>query len=118
MKKRLIYGSVFLLLLALEICIGAFVRDDFVRPYVGDVLVTVLLCALFRVAVPEKCPWLPLGVFLFAAGVELIQLIPKPALEGTLLGIAIGSTFDPKDLLCYGIGCALFFLGERIVQWK
>ena len=118
MKKRLIYGSVFLLLLALEICIGAFVRDDFVRPYVGDVLVTVLLCALFRVAAPEKCPWLPLGVFLFAAGVELIQLIPKPALEGTLLGIAIGSTFDPKDLLCYGIGCALFFLGERIVQWK
>ena len=118
MKKRLIYGSVFLLLLALEICIGAFVRDDFVRPYVGDVLVTVLLCALFRVAAPEKCPWLPLGVFLFAAGVELIQLIPKPALEGTLLGIAIGSTFDPKDLLCYGIGCALFFLGERIVQWQ
>ena len=118
MKKRLIYGSVFLLLLALEICIGAFVRDDFVRPYVGDVLVTVLLCALFRVAAPEKCPWLPLGVFLFAAGVELIQLIPKPALEGTLLGIAIGSTFDPKDLLCYGIGCALFFLGERLVQRK
>ena len=118
MKKRLIYGSVFLLLLALEICIGAFVRDDFVRPYVGDVLVTVLLCAMVRAVVPEKYPWLPLGVFLFAAGVELIQLIPKPALDGTLLGIAIGSTFDPKDLLCYGIGCALFFLGERIVQWK
>ena len=42
MKKRLWYLGVFGLILAIEVCIALFVHDDFIRPYVGDVLVTVL----------------------------------------------------------------------------
>ena len=44
MKKRLPYLLAFILLLLLEIIIAVFVHDRFIRPYVGDVLVTVLLC--------------------------------------------------------------------------
>jgi hypothetical protein len=40
---RKTYFWIFLGLLLLEIGIALFVHDDFIRPYVGDVLVTVLL---------------------------------------------------------------------------
>ena len=35
-------------LLGVEICIALFVHDNFIRPYLGDVLVTELLCCLCR----------------------------------------------------------------------
>lgn len=108
MKKRTAYGIAFLLLLAVEILIGAFVRDDLIRPYVGDILVTVLLCCLGRILFPDRFRFLPAAVFAFAVVIECAQLIHIPALEGTIWGIILGSTFDWADLLCYGIGCLLF----------
>lgn len=47
MKKRLWYLTAFVILLMVEICIALFVHDRFIRPYVGDVLVTVLLYEVF-----------------------------------------------------------------------
>ena len=116
MKKRTIYLLGVILLLAVEVFIGAFVRDDFVRPYVGDVLVTALLCCLARVFCPEGIYWLPAGVFAFAAAVECVQLIHFPALDGTVLGIILGSTFDWMDLGCYAAGCLLFATIEGVVK--
>ena len=116
MKKRMTYLLSFLLLLAVEVLIGVFVRDDFVRPYVGDILVTVLLCCLVRAIRPEGLRWLPFGVFIFAVAVECVQLVKIPELEGTLLGIIVGSTFDWKDICCYAIGCLIFAVGEGFVR--
>jgi hypothetical protein len=55
-----------LVLLAAECLIGAFVRDAFIRPYVGDMLITVLLCCLMRVLLPNGSRLLPVWVFLFS----------------------------------------------------
>lgn len=46
MRRRGPYLLAFLLLLAAETAIGLFVRDRFVRPYLGDVLAAALLCCL------------------------------------------------------------------------
>lgn len=116
MKKRIPYIISFFVLLTVEIIIGVFVRDEFIRPYVGDILVTVLLCCLCRCAKPEGVPWLPVWVLLFSALVECAQLIKIPALDGTLLGIILGSTFDVADLVCYAIGCALFAGTETCIK--
>lgn len=119
MRKRGIYLRWFLGLLTVECLIGAFVRDAFIRPYVGDLLVTVLLCCLVRVFFPEGSRLLPVWVFAFAAAVECSQLLNLPkllGLEGTALAIALGATFDWKDLLCYLAGCGLFCLTEA--AWK
>lgn len=108
-QKRLAYLLAFALLLVVEVCIALFVHDAFVRPYVGDVLVTVLLCCLCRVIRPRFAPALP--VFLLAAAVEGLQwlgLTEIMGLQETILGIIMGSTFDWKDILCYGLGCLLF----------
>lgn len=118
-NRRAIYLILFLALLAVEICIALFVRDSFVRPYVGDVLVTVLLCCLCRAVFPGFAPAVP--VFLFAAAVEGLQwlgLAERLGLQGTALGIILGSTFDWKDILCYGAGCLLFAGAEWLQKRK
>ena len=50
-------------LLATEVLIALFVHDDFVRPYLGDVLVVPMIFFLLRVAFPERIKLLPLYIF-------------------------------------------------------
>lgn len=119
MKKRIPYIIAAALLLAVEIIIGVFVRDSFIRPYVGDVLVTTLLCCMARCVFPNKPKLLALWIFIFSAGVELLQLADLDeilGLEGTIAGIILGSTFDIKDIFCYLCGCIIFFLAEKILS--
>ena len=114
LKIRLPYIVATVVLLTVEVLIGAFVHDDFVRPFVGDALVTALLCATGRIVLP-RWRWLPLAVLVFSFAVELVQLFQLDrvlGVEGTAIGTAIGSTFDIADLICYAVGCLLFFACE------
>ena len=119
MKKRLGYAIAFLVLLITEILIALFVRDDFIRPYGGDILVTVLICAAVRIAFPTGIRFLPLWVFLFAAAVEIGQYFDFVTLLGlgdiAFFRILLGSTFSVADLICYAAGCLLFWIGEKAI---
>ena len=123
-KRRILYAIIFITLPCVELVIGLFVHDDFVRPYIGDVLVTVLLCCLCRIAVPKGVPALPAYVFLFAALVEAAQYIDVVKLLGwednAILSTLIGRTFSWADILCYGVGCVAFWAAEKrvIFRWK
>ena len=114
---RVWYLTAFLAVLVAEVLIGLYVRDAFIRPYGGDILVTVLLCCLGRVFFPDRIKLLPLWVFLFAAAVEIGQYFDLVTLLGVhhipFLRIALGTTFSVPDLVCYGVGCMLFFLCEK-----
>ncbi len=122
MKKRtnlkIIYAGVFFALFVTEVLIALFVHDSFVRPYIGDVLVVAVIYFLARCIEPERCRLLPLWIFVFAAGVEALQGINIVGLLGLescdIIRIAIGSTFDLKDIICYAVGCALLELYELI----
>jgi predicted membrane channel-forming protein YqfA (hemolysin III family) len=120
MKKRLIYLIVTILILIIEVMIALFVHDKFVRPYIGDVLVTILICSFLRIFIPKGVKLLPLYVFIFAAGVEVLQYFRIVELLGLsdnrFFSILIGSVFDVKDVVCYGIGCVIFFFGEKIIK--
>lgn len=117
-SKRSIYLLAFCGLLATEIVIALFVNDAFVRPYVGDMLVTLLLCCLCRVIIPDKVRLLPVYVFIFAAGVEIGQYFDLVALLGLednrILSIALGRTFSWLDLGCYAVGCAAAYFLDRL----
>ena len=119
MKKRIGYLIAFIVLLITEILIALFVRDDFIRPYGGDILVTVLICAAVRIVFPTGVRLLPVWVFLFAAGVEIGQYFDFVTLLGlgniAFFRILLGSTFSVADLLCYAAGCSLCWLGVRII---
>ena len=118
MRKRLPYLIGFALILGIEIYIGAFVNDNFIRPYVGDILVTILLCCLGRCIFPEKPLWVPVAVLFFSAAVEYAQLIDIPELDGTVLGIILGSTFDVWDMACYALGCIVFTVAESFIKMR
>lgn len=116
MKKRLVYLLIFILLLAVEIFIALFVHDRFVRPYIGDLLVVIVLYFLIRIFLPEGCRWLPVIIFLFATGVEILQyfrLVERLGLsDSRLMRVILGSVYDFRDILCYGAGCMLLQIGQ------
>lgn len=120
MRKRSIYAAAFLLLLLIEICIALFVNDRFIRPYVGDILVTILICCFCRIFTPDRPAWLPAAVFLFAAAVEVGQYFDIVSLVGLghirFFRILIGTSFSVIDLICYLAGCILFYFSERVYR--
>ncbi|MBQ1183733.1 MAG: DUF2809 domain-containing protein, partial [Clostridia bacterium] len=67
------------------------------------------------------CRFIPIVVFLFSAVVELCQLIELDrilGIEGSVLGIVVGSTFDVADIVCYAVGCIVFFTVQYFIKNK
>lgn len=116
-KQRLIWAAAFLVLLGTEVCIALFVRDAFVRPYLGDVLAVIAVYCGGRIFFPKRFAWLSAAVMILALCVELVQLTELSSLfgEGSFIAVLIGSTFDPHDLLCYGIGGAACLLCDLLI---
>jgi len=119
-KLRLTYAAIFCVLLLTEILIALFVHDYFIRPYFGDVLVTILLCCLCRILIPQGVAALPMYVFIFATLVEVsqyFQLVKLLGLENNrLLSTIMGTTYSTMDLVCYGAGCLLFWGAEAAIK--
>ena len=114
-KKRIIYAVAFLILLIIEILIGVSVQDSFVRPYLGDVLVVILLYCLIRIIIPKRCRLLPLYLFMFAAGVEFFQglnIADRLGIQSRILRTIIGTVCDIQDIYCYAAGCILIGVYE------
>lgn len=118
MKKRLTYIILTLLLLAIEVLIALFVHDRFIRPYVGDVLVMMVLYTFVRIFVPERIKPLPAYLFGFAVLVEIAQyfrIVERLGLENNrFFSVLIGSVFDMKDIVCYAVGTILIVIGQRV----
>ena len=110
-QKRLGYLVAAIGIFLIELFIALFVRDKFIRPYVGDMLVGVLLYTCIRIVLPEKPRLLPLYVFMLSTCVEILQgmnIVERLGLqENRFFSVLIGTTFDVKDILCYGVGCVL-----------
>lgn len=119
-KLRIIYAIILVILFITEVLIALFVHDDFIRPYVGDVLVTILICCFCRIIIPKGVPALPIYVFVFATLVEIAQyfdIVKLLGLENNLLvSTVMGRTFSFVDLVCYGVGCLFFIVIEKTVK--
>jgi hypothetical protein len=94
------------------------VHDDFIRPYIGDVLIVCVIYCAIRAIFPNKIKMLPIWVFLFAVLVEFMQYIGIVNIlglnENAFFRVLMGSVFDWKDVICYGIGCILLAVHESI----
>ena len=121
-KLRIVYAFITVLLLAVEVMIALFVHDRFIRPYFGDMLVVVVIYTFVRIFIPEKYRLLPLFVFIFSAGVEVLQyfeIVQRLGLGGNIfLRTLLGSTFDPKDIACYAVGCVVLGIYEILSYIK
>ncbi len=117
-KFNLKYFLLFIMFLIIEIIIAIFIHDAVVRPYVGDILVVVLMYCLCRSFFNINSKWFPVYIFGFATIVEIMQMINIVSLlnlEGnTIARIIIGTTFDFKDIGCYFMGALLLIGWEAI----
>lgn len=114
------YALVACLLLAIELVIGLYVHDRFIRPFVGDLLVVWLIFFLCRSLLVTSSPRLLLAVWLFCCAVEfgqywrLVELLHLQQLP--LARIVIGATFDGMDLLAYTLGALSLYTLLRFQQ--
>ena len=118
-NKRLFYGIIFAVLVIIEVIIGVFVHDRFVRPYLGDVIVVIAIYAFVRIIIPKKYVFLPFIVFGFSVIVELLQgihIVDILGIQNHFLRVLIGTSFDWKDILCYGAGCLILEIYEIVLK--
>lgn len=116
MKKRLIYLIGFIITLIIEVLIAIYIHDDFIRPYVGDILVIICIYLLLRIIIPERVKYLSLYVLILAVMVEVMQYFNFTNMisgQSRILKIALGSTFDIKDIICYVIGYIIIVFTNR-----
>ncbi len=105
-----------LLLLLIEIYIGFFVHDNFVRPYIGDLLVVILIYCFIR-SFFEIVVWkLALGVLVFSYIIETLQYVRIVELLGLsnsrFASTMIGTSFAWWDIVAYTIGIGIVLLFE------
>ncbi|WP_442787849.1 DUF2809 domain-containing protein [Flavobacterium suncheonense] len=116
------YLALTVLLFILETVIALYVHDQFIRPYLGDVLVVILIYCFVKSFL--KVPAFPaaFGVLLFACGVEVLQYFNFVTVLGLenhkVARIVLGSSFDWQDLLAYlgGFGLLLFFENRSVLK--
>ena len=102
------YFFLSLLLFGMEILIGAFVHDSFIRPYGGDYLVVIFLYCLVLSFLNLSVRLAAILVLLFSYLIETLQYFhfaDRLGLKGSSLArILLGSYFSWVDIGCYTLG--------------
>ncbi|WES96445.1 DUF2809 domain-containing protein [Chryseobacterium arthrosphaerae] len=92
----------------------------FVRAYLGDVIVVMLLYTFVKTFVKMNDQKLILGILVFSFLVEFAQyfnIAEKLGFRpGSLMYIVIGNSFSWIDILCYAAGCLLLYLSVRMAK--
>jgi hypothetical protein len=111
------YFGLSVLTFLIEVVIALFVKDSFVRPYVGDVLVVMLMYCFIRSFFNLNSIRTALFVLIFSFIIEFLQYmniiemlgLRKSALARTVLG----TTFVWYDLVAYTIGVLIILIIEN-----
>lgn len=122
MKINKKYLITFIILFIVEVFIALFVKDTIIRPYVGDILVVILLYVLIKAFIVKEIKLLPIYIFLFATLVEIMQYFKIVEIlnlqDNKLMSTLIGTSFDFKDILCYLAGSIIIILWEKFLRKK
>ncbi|GKU26376.1 DUF2809 domain-containing protein [Clostridium folliculivorans] len=120
MKINIRYILSFIILFIIETLIALYVHDAIVRPYIGDILVVILLYTLVRGIITKRIKFLPVYLFLFASAVEVIQYFKFIDLlhlrSNRVASVILGTSFDIKDILCYLAGSIILIMWEQFVD--
>lgn len=111
------YFGLAILLFMVEIIIALYVHDAIIRPYIGDVLVVILIyCAIKSFL---KIPVFSVAVFvlLFSFSIEFLQylqIVEKLGLQNsTIAKTVIGTSFAWIDIFCYIAGICIVLISEK-----
>jgi hypothetical protein len=110
------YFALTILLFVVEVLIALFVRDRFVRPYVGDVLVVMLIYCFVKTFMNLPITSVAIFVLVFAFTIEFFQyihIVERWGLEKSALArTVIGTSFAWADIVAYIAGFVLIVVTE------
>lgn len=116
---RKTYFLLTLLFFVVEVLIALYVHDAFVRPYVGDYLVVMLLYCFLRSFLRIGVIPAAIAVLLFSyllEGLQYLGLVAMLGLEQNKLArTVIGYGFDWMDLLAYTLGILTIIPAEKFL---
>lgn len=101
----------------IEVLIALYITDNFVRPYVGDVLVVILIYYFVKAFINIPIGPLALGTLLFSYLIETLQYFQFVKLIGLgdnkLANVVLGNYFAWEDIIAYTIGVGIVLMAER-----
>jgi hypothetical protein len=111
-----------ILFFCIEVLIALFVNDSFIRPYLGDVLVVILIYCFLKSFLQLPVLSVALFVLIFSFTIEFLQflnIVEKLHLEKSKIArTVIGTSFSWIDLLTYIVGIAVVLIIEKYLLKK
>lgn len=116
-KFNLGYFLFTVILFVVEVLIAIFAHDPIIRPYVGDVLVVMLIYCFVKSFLNTPVLATALYVLLFSYVIETLQyfhFVNRIGLKhSSLARTVIGTSFAWTDLLAYTIGIGIVLYVEK-----
>lgn len=113
------YFCAAMLLFGIEILIARFMHDRIIRPYVGDLLVMILLYCFVKSFFRTPVVPTAFAVLLFSYSIEILQyfqIVNVLGLQDSKIArIVIGTSFEWMDLLAYTLGVGVVIFWEKVV---
>ena len=118
MRFNLNYFLYAILLFIIEVLIALYAHDNFIRPYLGDFLVVILIYCAAKSFLPFPVGTLALSVLLFSYVIEGLQYLNFVDFIGLgdskLANVVIGNYFSWTDMLAYTLGILFVLSLERL----
>jgi len=116
------YFILTILLFTVEVLIATFVHDQIIRPYIGDLLVVILIYCFVKSFFNFPIVSTAISILLFSFLVEFLQYLKIVEVFGLqknkIARIIIGTSFSWFDLVLYTIGISIVILVEKFIAKK
>jgi len=116
------YFSIAILVFFTEVLIAICVHDNLIRPYLGDVLVVILIYCFLKSFIKLSVTTASAAVLLFAFTIEFLQylnIVEKLGIEKSKIArTVIGTSFSWMDILMYIMGIAIVIVVEKYYTYK
>ena len=118
------YFILTILLSIIEVIIGAYIHDKYIRPFGGDFLVVILIYCFVKSFVSMPVKTAATATLLFAYTVEVSQYFKLANHLGlknaTWANILLGNSFSWVDMLMYTLGILITVAIERLTRglWR
>lgn len=110
------------LLFIVEVFIAIYIHDEIIRPFIGDLLVVILIYCAIKAFLNTKLYPTAIFVLLFSYGIETLQYFNIVKVIGLgdskLANIIIGNYFAWMDILMYTLGIMIVIMIEKIRMKK
>ena len=111
------YFGLAILFFCIEVLIALFVNDSFIRPYLGDVLVVILIYCFLKSFLQLPVLTVAIFVLIFSFTIEFLQFINIVEIlhleKSKIARTVIGTSFSWIDLLTYIFGIIIVLFVEK-----